>query len=103
MTADELGQGREMWNRVAGQRFENNAGLAAPLDLPTGGDTAGIGKQNNGQQNSRIVGPTACVLVTITGIKNRQIELVLNQIVHGMFEGAGLRSEEHTSELQSRP
>src|SRR5690554_7928898 len=91
MAADELGQGCEMGNRVAGQRFEDDIGLAAPLDLPAGGDTAGIGKQNNGQQDSRIVGPTACVLVAITGIKNRQIELVLNQVVHGMFEGAGLK------------
>jgi len=36
--ADELSQGGEVRDGIAGQRLENDVGLAAPLDLAAGGD-----------------------------------------------------------------
>ena len=43
--ADEPSQGNEVRYRIAGQCFKNGVGLAAPLDLATGGDAFRVSKQ----------------------------------------------------------
>jgi hypothetical protein len=88
--ADELGQGGEMRDGIAGQRFEDDVGLAAPLDLSAGGDALGLSEQDDLQENSGIVGSAAGVVVAVLGMKNRQIKLVLNQVMNGVFKGTGL-------------
>ena len=88
--ADELGQGGEVRDGIAGQRFEDDVGLAAPLDLAAGSDALGVSKQNYFQQNGRIVGQATSVVVAVLGMKNRQIQLVLNQVMNGVFKGTGL-------------
>jgi hypothetical protein len=88
--ADELSQGGEVRDGIAGQRLENDVGLAAPLDLAAGGDALRVRKQNNLQQNGRIVGQSASVVVAVLGMKHRQIQLVFDQIVNRVLEGARL-------------
>ena len=90
MLADKLGQGGEVRDGIARQRFEDDVGLAAPLDLTAGGDAFRVSKQNDLQQNGRIVGQSAGVVVALLGVKHRQIQLVLNQVMNGVFEGARL-------------
>ncbi len=90
VTADELGQGGEMWNRIAGQGLEDDVGLAAPLHLAAGGDALGISEQDDLQENGRIVGQPTGVFIAVLGMKHRQVQLVLDQVVHRVFKGAGL-------------
>jgi len=56
MAADEFGQGGEVRNGIAGQRLEDDVGLATPLHFAAGGDALGIGKQDDLQEDGRIVG-----------------------------------------------
>ena len=63
--ADELGQGGEMRDGIAGQRFKDDVGLAAPLDFAAGGDAFGVREQNDLQQDGWIVGQAAGVVVAI--------------------------------------
>ena len=79
-----------MGNRVAGQRFKDDIGLAAPLDLAARGDALGIREQDDLQQDGGILGRAAGVAVAVFGMKHRQIQLVFDQVVHRMFKGAGL-------------
>jgi hypothetical protein len=88
--ADKLGQGGEVRDGIAGQRLEDDVGLAASLDLAAGGDAFRVSKQNDLQQNGRIVGQSTGVVVALLGVKHRQIQLVLNQVMNGVFEGARL-------------
>ena len=79
-----------MRNRIAGQRFKDDVGLAAPLGLAAGGDAVGVGKQDDLQKNGRIVGQSAGVVIAVLRVKHRQIQLVLDQVMNGVFKGAGL-------------
>jgi hypothetical protein len=87
---DKLGQDGEVRNVIAGQRFKDDVGLAAPLDLSAGGDALGVSKQDDLQENSGIVGSAAGVVVAVLGVKHRQVQLVLNQVMNGVFKGTGL-------------
>ena len=88
--ADKLGQGGEVRDCIAGQRFKDDVGFTAPLDLAAGGDAFGVSEQNDLQQDGGIVGQAAGVVVAIFRVKNRQIQLVFNQVVNGVFKSAGL-------------
>ena len=90
MLADKLGQGGEVRNGIAGQCFKDDVGLATPLDLKAGGDAFGVGEQYDLQQNGRIVGQAAGVVIAVFRVKNRQVQLVFDQVVNRVFEGAGL-------------
>jgi len=68
--ADEPGQRGEVGNGVAGQGFEEDVGLAAPLHLAARSDAFGVGKQNDLQQNGGIVGQPAGVFVAVLGVKH---------------------------------
>ena len=62
---------------------------AGALDVAAADDALGIGEQDNLQKHGgRIGGGTGCI-VAETGIETGQIELVVDQVVHGVFEGAG--------------
>jgi hypothetical protein len=87
---NKLGQGGEVRDCIAGQRFKDDVGLTAPLDLAAGGDAFGVSEQNDLQQDGGIVGQAAGVVVAIFWVKNRQIQLVFNQVVNGVFKSAGL-------------
>ncbi len=47
-------------------------------------------EQDDLQKSGWIVGHAAGVVVAVLGMKHRQIQLVLNQIMNGVFEGARL-------------
>ena len=87
---DEFRQSGEVGHHIAGQGFEDDVGLAAPLHLPAGVDALGVGEQNDLQQDGRIIGQTAGVFVAVFGVEDRQVQLVLDQVVHRVFESAGL-------------
>ena len=91
MAADEFSQGGEVWNRVAGQSFEDDVSLAAPLHLAAGGDAFGVGEQDDLQEDRRIVGQPAGVFIAIPWMEYRQVQFVLDQIMHRVFKGAGLQ------------
>lgn len=85
----ETGDGGEVRVRVGGQRHENDVLDAAALDLPAGGDAAGIGIQHNLQQNCRIVGRGTGLVVPVFRIEGSQIDFVVDQVAEGIFEAAG--------------
>jgi len=43
--ADKLGQGGEVRDCIAGQRFKDDVGLTAPLNLAAGGDAFGVSEK----------------------------------------------------------
>lgn len=90
VAADELGQRGEVRNGIAGQRLEGDVGLAAPLHLTAGLDALGVGEQDDLQQDGWIVGQSAGIFVAVLGVEDRQVQLVLDQVVHRVFKGAGL-------------
>jgi delta 1-pyrroline-5-carboxylate dehydrogenase len=49
-----------------------------------------VSKQNDLQQNGGIVGQATGFVVAVLGMKHRQIQLVLNQVMDGVLESAGL-------------
>lgn len=67
VAADELRQGGEVGNGIAGQRLEGNVGLAAPLHLAAGLDALGKSEQDDLQQDGRIVGKPTGVFVAVLG------------------------------------
>lgn len=69
MTAHELRQGGKVRNGIAGQRLEDNVGLAKPLYLVVGGDALGIGKQDDLWRYGRIVGQLPGVFLAVLGMK----------------------------------
>src|SRR5690554_6235346 len=82
---DKLGQGGEVGNCVAGQRFKDDVGFTAPLDLAAGGDALRVSKQNDLQENGGIVGCAACVVVAILGVKPPSVSLVVQLAISPEF------------------
>lgn len=91
MAADELRQGGEMRDGIAGQRLEDDVGFTAPLHLAAGGDALGIGEQDDLQQYGRVIGQSARIVVAVLGMENRQVQLVFDQVVDGVLERTGLK------------
>lgn len=91
VATDELRQRGEVRHRIAGQGLEDDVRFAAPLHLPTGGDALGVSEQNDLQQYGRVVSQSACVVVAVLWMEDRQVQLVLDQVMHGVFKGAGLK------------
>ena len=74
---------------VAGQGDEGDVLAAGALDVAAADDALGIGEQDNLQEHRGWIGGGTGCIVAETGIETGQIELVIDQVVHGMFEGAG--------------
>ena len=91
MRADEVGDSGEVGDAVAGQGLEDDVCLTAPLDLAAGGDAFGVSKQNNLQQNSWIICGSAHIVVSVVGVVDRQIQLVLYQVMNSVFKCARLK------------
>ena len=76
-----------MGTGIERQRHEDDVLPAALLD-PAGDNAPGVGVEDDLQQNGGIVGRGADV-VGVAIIKEREIELVVDEVVEGIFEGAG--------------
>lgn len=75
VAADELRQGGEVGNGIAGQRLEDDVGLAAPLHLAAGGDSLGIGEQDDLQQYGWGIGQPARIIIAVLGWKTDRSSL----------------------------
>jgi hypothetical protein len=56
---DEGRQGSEVWRLIAAQGDEGDVLAAGPLDRPAADDSAGVGKQDEFEQDCRRVGRRA--------------------------------------------
>lgn len=81
---DELGDGGEVGAGDGGQGHEQDV-----LDAAAAGDASGLGQQHDFKKKRRVVGAAARVLVAVFVVENTQVEFLLDQVVEGVFEGAG--------------
>ncbi len=86
---DELGDGCEVGAGIGGQGHEQHVLVAKRLDAPAAGDAPGVGQQHDLEQQRRVVGTAAGVLVAVLVVKDTQVEFLIDQVVQGVFERAG--------------
>ena len=86
---DEIGNGREMGPGVGGQGHEDDVLPAGLLNPPAGDDAPRVGIEHDLQQNPGIIGGRPDLIVAETGIEDRKIQFVIDQVIEGVFEGAG--------------
>jgi len=79
----------EMGPGVGGQGHEDHVLLAGLLDLPAGDNAPRIGVEHDLQKNPGIVGGGAGLVVAEAGVEQGQVKLVVDEVVQGIFEGAG--------------
>ena len=78
------------WGRVsAGEGHEDDVLLTALLYRPAGGDAPGVGIEDDLEKDGGIIGGSAGVIITVPIVKDGEIEFVIDQVVQGIFEGAG--------------
>ena len=86
---DKIGNGSEMWPGVGAQGHENDVLLARLGNPPAGNDPSGICKENDLQQDARIIGGSPGFFVLIALVKKGKIKLVVDEMIQGVFKGAG--------------
>jgi hypothetical protein len=79
-----------MRSAVRRQGHEDDVFLTAFGNFSTGGDSSGIGKKDDLQQDAGIVGRCTGFIVLKTAIENRQIKFIVDQVVERILEGAFL-------------
>ncbi len=85
----KIGDGGEVRTRIAAERHEDDVLFTGLGDPPAGGDAPGIGKQNDLEQDLRIVGRRPRCFIAVSVIEDRQIQLAVDQMIKRIFEGAG--------------
>ena len=86
---DEIGNAGEMRPGIGGQRHEHHVLPAGLFNLPAGDDAPRVGVEYDLEQNPGIVGPGAGLIIAKTGIEQGKIKLVVDEVIQGIFEGAG--------------
>ena len=86
---DEIGDGGEVRPRIGGQSHEDDVFPAGLLDLPAGDDAPRVGIEHDLQKNPGIVSGGAGLVVAEAGVEQGQVKLVVDEVVQGVFEGAG--------------
>jgi hypothetical protein len=81
--ADEGGEGGEVRGAVAGQGNEGDLFAAGGLNA------AAVGEEDDLEQHGRRVGGSAGEVVFIAGVEAAEVDLVINEVVEGVLEGAG--------------
>ena len=74
---------------VAGQGDEGDVLAAGALDAAAADNALGVGEQDNLQEHGRRISSSARCIVAEADIEAGEIELVVDQVIHGVFEGAG--------------
>ena len=86
---DEIGNGGEMRSSISGQGHEDHVFPAGLLDLAAGHYPAGVGIEHDLEQDAGIIGWRSALIVTEAGIEDREVQFVINQMIEGVFKGAG--------------
>ena len=73
---------------IGTQGHENNVFLARLGNPPAGDDPSGIRKENDLQQDARIIGGRPGFFVLIAFVKKGKIKLVVDEMIQGVFKGA---------------
>ncbi|MFP4378833.1 MAG: hypothetical protein ACLFP4_17465 [Spirochaetales bacterium] len=74
------------------QRLPKTYVLIARLgDASAAGDTPRVGEEDHLQQHRRIVGRSAGLVVVVPVLKDGEIDLVVDEIVHRALEGTRLQ------------
>jgi hypothetical protein len=100
---DERGNGRDMRPAVRRQRHEHHVLLACARNRTARGDAARIRKQDDLEQNRRIVGRRAAlVVVAVARRESRQVAFVLDAVRQRVLEGSGqhVAIEVHRNQLR---
>jgi hypothetical protein len=87
--ADEGGEGGEVRGAVAGERDEGDVVAAGALDVAAADDAPAVGEEDDLEQHGRRVGGCAGEVVLVAGVEAGQVELVIDEVVQRVFEGAG--------------
>ena len=85
----EGGDGGEVRRAVAGEGDEGDVLAAGAFDVAAADDALAVGEQHDLEQHGRRVGGGAGVVVVVAGVEAGQVELVIDQVVQRVFEGAG--------------
>jgi hypothetical protein len=75
--------------RIATERDERDVLCAGTLDAATADNSPRIGEEHDLEQHGRRVGAGAGEIVLVAGVEAGQVELVIDEVVQGVFEGAG--------------
>ena len=87
--ADKLGDGGEVRLVVSTQGHEGRIPDTGVGDGTTTDEALGISEQDDFEQHRWRISWRAGIIITVTGIEMRQVKLMINEIIEGMFEGAG--------------
>ncbi len=61
---------------------------AGTLDVAATDNALAVGEQDDLEQHGGWVGGSACGIVAQPGIQASQVDLVIEQVIHCMFDGA---------------
>jgi hypothetical protein len=64
---------------------------AGAFDVARADDAAAVGEEHDLEQHGRRVGGGAGEVVLVAGVEAGQIELVIDEVVQRVFEGAGMQ------------
>ena len=86
---------------IGRQCHEQNVLFTTPGDCTARSYAAGIGKENNLEQDTGIIGRSTGFIVVEPGIKDGQVKFMIDEITEGVLEGAFLNLfiEEDGNEL----
>lgn len=86
---NKVGDGGEVGLPVGGYGDKQDVLSAQLLDLATAGDAFGIGQQHDLQQNRRIIGRAATIVIMVAMVENRQIQTLFDEVGEIAFKAAG--------------
>lgn len=92
VTAGDKGcNGCEIGLAVMGKSDKYNIFLTASGNFPAGRYPSGVSEQHDLEQNFRIVGRGSGFIIVVSVFKRGKIQLVIDNMVDGKFEGSGLK------------
>ncbi len=86
--ADESGDGGEVRRLITAQRNEGDVLVARPFDRAAADDAARVRKQDQLEQHRGRIRRRSSGVVAVAGVQTRQIDLVFEQMIERVFEGA---------------
>jgi hypothetical protein len=87
--ADEPGEGGEVRGGIAAEGDEGHLLAAGTLDVAAADDAPAVGEEHDLEQHGRRVGGCAGEIILVAGVEPGQVELVIDEVVQRVFEGAG--------------
>ena len=86
---NKVGNGCKVRFGVSVQGHEDDVFLTGLGDSPAGHDSPGIGKQDDLQQDLRIVGGGSRFFIPVAFIEDGSIKLMIDVVIEGIFHDAG--------------